>query len=128
MAKAPEKGGKGKDEHVKKIKIVKEALPELKPGMTVKVHQKITEMGSKGEKERIQVFEGMIIKYRGGLQAGATITVRKTSDGIGVEKIFPLSAPTVVKIELVKQAAVRKAKLYFLRKSKKRLKETRFAA
>jgi large subunit ribosomal protein L19 len=125
MAKAADKNKK--QEHVKKIKITKEELPELKPGMTVKVHQKIVEMGSKGEKERIQVFEGMIIKHRGGKQTGATITVRKSSDGIGVEKIFPLNAPSVIKVEPIKQAKVRRAKLYYLRGAKKRLKETRLA-
>lgn len=105
----------------------KQAIPEVKPGMTVRVHQQITELGPKGEKSRIQVFEGMVLAVKHGRQNGATITVRKISDGIGVEKIFPLHSPTVVKIEPVKQAKVRKAKLYYLRdpKKKKRLKEQR---
>ncbi len=103
----------------------KEPLPNLKPGMTVKVHQLITEQGPKGEKQRIQIYEGIIIAHRHGAEPGATITVRKVSDGIGVEKIFPLHAPTVVKIEPVKQAKVRQAKLYYLSTSKKRLKETK---
>ena len=76
-----------------KKKIEKEPLPELKPGMTVKVHQLITELGPKGEKQRIQVFEGIILAHQHGLEAGATITVRKISEGIGVGKIFPLDMP-----------------------------------
>ncbi|OGY46223.1 MAG: 50S ribosomal protein L19 [Candidatus Buchananbacteria bacterium RIFCSPLOWO2_01_FULL_46_12] len=104
-------------------KIVKEPLPAIKPGMTIKVHQKITELGPKGEKERVQIFEGIVLAHRSGKEKEATITVRKISDGIGVEKIFPLNSPNVVKIELVKQAQVSKSKLYYLRNYKKRLKE-----
>ena len=115
-------------EHKEKKKIEREALPELRPGMTVKVYQKITEQGPKGEKERVQIFEGIIISHRHGLEPGATITVRKISEGIGVEKIFPLHSPTVVKIEPVKQARVNQAKLYYLRGHKKRLKEVPIAA
>ena len=102
-------------------------IPEIKPGMTVQVHQKITEMGAKGEKERIQIFEGMVLACKHGKETGATITVRKISNGVGVEKIFPLSAPSVVKIVPLKQAKVRQAKLYYLRSHKKRLKETKLA-
>lgn len=98
---------------------------DLKPGMTVKVHQKILEEGKGGEtKERIQVFEGMILAIKG-VGVSKTITVRKISEGIGVEKIFPLQLPTIIKIEPVKQARVRRAKLYYLKDSKKRLKERR---
>jgi len=98
---------------------------ELKPGMTIGVHQKIKELNSKGEeKERIQYFEGIIIARKHNKEIGATITVRKTSEGIGVEKIFPLNLPTITKIEIKKQAAVKRAKLYYLRgEYKKRLKE-----
>ncbi|MFA5109667.1 MAG: 50S ribosomal protein L19 [Patescibacteria group bacterium] len=98
---------------------------ELKPGMTVRVHQKIKELNSKGEeKERIQYFEGMIIARKHNKETGATITVRKVSEGIGVEKIFPLNLPTITKIEIKKQAEVKRAKLYYLRSGyKKKLKE-----
>ena len=98
---------------------------ELKPGMTVRVHQKIKELNSKGEeKERIQYFEGMIIARKHNKEVGATITIRKISDGVGVEKIFPLNLPTITKIEVKKVAEVRRAKLYYLRGIyKKKLKE-----
>ena len=99
---------------------------ELKPGMTVRIHQKIKELNSKGEeKERIRYFEGMIIARKHGKEKGSTITVRKISDGVGVEKIFPLNLPTITKIEIKKVADVRRAKLNYLKKGyKKRLKET----
>ena len=100
---------------------------ELKPGLTVRVHQKIKELNSKGEeKERIQYFEGIIIARKHNKEIGATITVRKVSDGIGVEKIFPLNLPTITKVEIKKKAVVRRAKLTFLKKpgKTKKLKET----
>lgn len=107
-------------------KIEEIELPEIKPGMLVRVHHKIKEKNIKGEeKERIQVFEGMVMSVRG---AGnqRTITVRKVSSGIGVEKIFPLAAPSIDKIEVVKQYRVRRAKLWFLKRGwKKRLKEAK---
>ena len=84
--------------------------PAIKPGDTVKVHVKVRE----GDKERIQVFEGMVIgMHRGG--ARASFTVRKVSFGQGVERIFPLHSPTIAKVEVVRSARVRRAKLYFLR-------------
>lgn len=98
----------------------KTARPEFRPGYTVKVHQKIKE----GDKERIQVFEGIVIARPGGKNINATFTVRKISDGVGVERIFPLHSPTIAKIEVVKKAKVRRAKLYYLRHYQKRLKET----
>ena len=85
-------------------------LPNFKPGDTVKVHVKIKE----GDKERIQVFEGIIIgMHRGG--ARASFTVRKVSFGQGVERIFPLHSPIIQKVEVLRSAKVRRAKLYFLR-------------
>ncbi|MCX6743102.1 MAG: 50S ribosomal protein L19 [Candidatus Parcubacteria bacterium] len=98
---------------------------EVKPGMVVRVHQKIKDVNTKGEeKERIQVYEGLVIARKHGNEQGATITVRKISEGIGVEKIFPLYSPLVDKIELVDQKATRRAKLYYTRDYKKRLKST----
>lgn len=93
---------------------------DLRPGMTVRVHQKIKE----GDKERIQIFQGIVIALRGQTPETKTVTLRKKSFGVGVEKIFPLASPLIAKIELVKTAKVRRAKLYFLRDYAKRLKET----
>lgn len=102
-----------------------------KPGMVVKVHQKIKEINTKDEeKERIQIFEGTIIAAKHGQEIGATITVRKVSDGVGVEKIYPIHSPVIAKIEIVKQFRVRRAKLNHLRdkKFKRRLKEVKKVA
>jgi large subunit ribosomal protein L19 len=88
-------------------------LPDFKPGDAVRVHVKIIE----GEKERTQVFEGVVISKRGG-GSRATFTVRKVSYGIGVERVFPLYAPRIEKIELMTRGKVRRAKLYYLRKLK----------
>ncbi len=97
--------------------------PTMKAGDTVRVHVKVRE----GDKERIQVFEGMIIgQHRGG--ARATFTVRKVSFGHGVERIFPLHSPIIDKIEVLRTAKVRRAKLYFLRNLRgkaARMKETK---
>ena len=101
---------------------------DLKPGMTVRVYQKIKELNAKGEeKERVQYYEGLIIAKKHGNQAGGTITVRKISDGVGVEKIFPLNLPSLTKIEIKKQAKVKRAKLYYLRNYNKKLKEIKLA-
>jgi len=102
-------------------------MPELKPGMTIRVYQKIKELNIKGEeKERTQYFEGMIIAKKHGKETGGTITVRKISDGIEVEKIFPLNLPTIEKIEVKRESRVRRAKLYFLKRGyKKKLREVR---
>jgi len=86
-------------------------LPSFSVGDTVRVHFKIVE----GEKERIQVFEGVVIRKRKG-GVGATFTVRKVSYGIGVERIFPLHSPRIEKIEIVNRGRVRRARLYYLRK------------
>ena len=96
----------------------------LRSGMIVKVHQKIKETNAKGEeKERIQLYEGMVIAVKHGNEPGATITVRKISDGVGVEKIFPIHSPVVAKIELVREMRVRQAKPNYVRTYKKKLKE-----
>ncbi|MCH7492945.1 50S ribosomal protein L19 [Patescibacteria group bacterium] len=97
----------------------KQDLPDIQPGNTVAVYQKIKE----GDKERTQKFEGMVLSRHGGKGISATITVRKISNGVGVEKIFPLHLPTITKIEVLKKARVRRAKLYYLRDYKKKLKE-----
>jgi len=83
----------------------------IKPGDTVKVHQKIVDKG----KTRFQVFEGLVLARKHGDEPGATFTVRKVSSGIGVEKIYPLYSPLIEKIEIVKRAKVRRAKLYYIR-------------
>ncbi len=99
----------------------------LKPGATVRVHQTIfdSDPANKGGagKSRIQVFEGIIIARKHGSGPSATITVRKVSDGIGVERIFPLHLPTIAKFEVTKSSKVRRAKLYYLRT--KSARETR---
>jgi large subunit ribosomal protein L19 len=101
----------------------------LKPGMIVRVHQKVKETNTKGEeKERIQLFEGTVLAVKHGTEAGATVTVRKVSDGVGVERIYPIHSPVVEKIELVRALRVRRAKAWFLRDTKKRLKEVRKSA
>lgn len=101
-----------------------EIKASLKPGMVVRIYQKIKETNAKGvEKERLQYFDGTIIAHKHGNEAGATITVSKVSEGVTVEKIFPLNLPTIAKIEIKKQLKVRKAKLYFLLEGyKKKLK------
>jgi large subunit ribosomal protein L19 len=86
-------------------------FPDIKPGVTLRVHQKIKEE----DKTRTQVFEGIVIARKHGSEPGATITVRKVIGGIGVEKTFPLYLPTIEKFEVVKASKVRRAKLYYLR-------------
>ena len=100
------------------------SLVDLKPGMTVKISQKIQEINTKGEKkEREQLFKGIVIARKHGREKGGTVTVRKISNGVAVEKIFPIYLPTIAKVEIEKQARVRRAKLYFLRDGyKKKLK------
>lgn len=83
----------------------------IRPGDTVRVHQKIQEKG----KTRIQLFEGLVLARKHGSEPGATFTVRKVASGVGVEKIFPLYSPLIDKIEIVKRAKVRRAKLYHIR-------------
>ena len=86
-------------------------LPTLRPGYLVRVHQKIKE----GEKERVQVFEGIVIGLSRGNAVNKSVTVRKVVEGIGVEKIFPLASPNVVKIDIKKTFKVRRAKLGYMR-------------
>ncbi len=86
-------------------------LPEIKPGLTLRVHQKIKD----GAKTRTQVFEGLVIARKHGTGPNGTITVRKISKGIGVERVFPLHMPAIEKFEIVKTSKVRRAKLYYLR-------------
>lgn len=99
--------------HIQEIekKFANKKVPVLRPGYQVRVHQKIKE----GEKERIQVFEGLVIALNSGRGSSKTVTVRKVVEGIGVEKIFPLYSPNVAKIEIKKTFGVRRAKLYYLR-------------
>lgn len=86
-------------------------VPEIKPGATVKVYQKIKE----GGKERVQMFQGLVIKVNSGKGVDKTFTVRKVVDGVGVEKIFPFHTPTIEKVVIMKQGKVRRAKLYYMR-------------
>ena len=99
-------------------------IPDFRAGDTVKVHAKIRE----GEKERIQVFEGVVISKRKG-KTNATFTVRKVSYGIGVERIFLLHSPAIDKIEVITRGRVRRSKIYYLRNLRgkaARIKERRF--
>ena len=89
---------------------LKEDIPEFRPGDTVKVHVRVIE----GKKERIQIFQGVVIARKGG-GTRETFTVRKMSGGIGVERVFPLHSPVLDKIEVTRRGKVRRAKLYYLR-------------
>ncbi|HWO07690.1 MAG TPA: 50S ribosomal protein L19 [Candidatus Paceibacterota bacterium] len=86
-------------------------ISDIKPGDTVRVWQKIEEKG----KTRLQAFEGLVLARKHGNEAGGTFTVRKVSSGVGVEKIFPVHSPMIDRVELVKRARVRRAKLYYIR-------------
>lgn len=98
---------------------LKSEVPVLKPGYLVKVHLRIKEVSLDGkEKERIQIFEGQVIATKGGKAINGTVTVRKISSGVGVERIFPIHSPFVEKFEIVKSAPARKAKLYYTRTGK----------
>ncbi|KRK74337.1 50S ribosomal protein L19 [Lacticaseibacillus nasuensis JCM 17158] len=89
---------------------LRDDIPDFRPGDTVRVHARIVE----GTRERIQIFEGVVIKRRG-VGISAMYTVRKISNGVGVERTFPLHSPRVEKIEVVRHGQVRRAKLYYLR-------------
>ena len=98
-------------------------IPDFKAGDTIRVHARIKE----GEKERIQIFQGVVLRKRKG-RTGATFTVRKVSYGIGVERIFPLHSPNIYKVEIVSRGKVRRGRLYYLRKLRgkaARIKEKR---
>ena len=102
---------------------LKKAPPVLRVGNTVRVHQSIKE----GSKQRVQMFEGLVIATNGGNGMAGTFTVRRVSGGYGVEKVFPIHSSTIVKVEVTREAKVRRAKLYYLRGLKgkaARLKET----
>jgi len=90
---------------------LRESLPEFRPGDTVRIHVKIVE----GSRERIQIFEGLVIKRRGG-GISETFTVRKNSYGVGVERTFPVHSPKIANIEVVRKGKVRRAKLHYIRK------------
>jgi large subunit ribosomal protein L19 len=96
--------------HLVEATQMKTDIPRFGPGDTLNVHVRVVE----GDKERIQQFQGVVIG-RHGSGMNATFTVRKISDGVGVERIFPLHSPRIAKIERVKEGAVRRAKLYYLR-------------
>ena len=101
-------------------------FPEIDPGDSVRVHQRITE----GRNERIQIFQGVVIAMRGGRNPGATYTVRRTaSNGIGVERTFPLYSKSIDRVEVLRKAKIRRAQLYYLRNRQgkaARLREKRF--
>lgn len=116
---------------------LKTDLPDVRPGDTIRVYQKMKKTLKKGKpsmgqegKEKSQIFEGIVIARKHGKEMGATITVRKVISGVGVEKIFPIHSPTIEKIEILKRGKVRRAKLYYLREAKgkkARLKKREFA-
>ncbi|MCX6713148.1 MAG: 50S ribosomal protein L19 [Candidatus Vogelbacteria bacterium] len=93
------------------VDLAKRAKMDLRPGNTVRGWQKIQEKG----KVRLQAYEGLIIAHKHGSEAGATITVRRVASGVGMEKIFPLYSPNIDKIEILRSAKVRQAKLYYIR-------------
>ena len=102
---------------------LRDDLPDFRPGDTVKVHVRVVE----GERERVQVFEGVVIRRRGS-QLSQTFTVRKVSFGVGVERTFPLHSPMIAKIEVRTRGHVRRSKLYYLRSrvgKKAKVKERR---
>jgi len=87
-------------------------MPDIRPGQTVKVYQRIKE----GAKERIQPFEGLVLATKHGRGLDGTFTVRKIAEGVGVERVYPLHSPTIEKVEILKDSKVSKAKLYYMRK------------
>ena len=121
------------NEEVKKVEETVEEIPakelphrDIRPGMVIRVHERIKDISPKGEeRERIQVFEGVVMGM-GSKGIARTMTVRKDSKGFMVEKIFPLASPNIVKVEIKKQLRVRRAKLSYLRGDfKRKLKEVK---
>ena len=106
------------EKQIKKFaaQIKRQDIPDIKTGDTVRVHQKYTDEG----KEKIQIFEGLVLCRKHGKETGAAITVRKIASGVGVEKIFPVHSPMIAKIEIVKSGKVRRAKIYYIRDAKGR--------
>ncbi len=92
---------------------LKKEMPDIKPGDTIRVHQKIKE--GKEKKERIQVFEGVVLALKHGRDISGTLTVRRTVGDVSIERIFPVHSPNVEKIEILEKGKVRRAKLYYLR-------------
>ena len=109
----PDKIKQFNTEQLKKLKT------EIRPGDTVRVHQIISDFGA--EKEKTQIFEGVVLARKHGKGLNATITVRATIDSIGVEKIFPIHSPVIKQIEIVKRGKTRRAKLYYLRTAQGKL-------
>lgn len=99
---------------------------DVKSGMIIRVHQKIKDQNAKGEeKERTQIFEGLVLSRKHGGETGATFCVRKVTEGIGVEKTFPSNSPLIEKIELVDTKSVNRSKLYYARTYAKRIKSVK---
>jgi len=114
-------------QHTSPVNIEERQKADIRPGDTVRVTQKIKE----GEKSRLQVFEGVVIARKHGREGGATFTVRKVTSGVGTEKIFPLYSPIIEKLEVVKRAKTRRAKLYYIRDKaareiRKKMRQMRF--
>ena len=96
-------------------KSLQKRVPPIRPGNTVRVHQKIVESTKDGSKERIQLFEGLVIAVNSGTGTDKTFTVRKIASGVGVEKIFPVHSSNIAKIEVLRNSKIRRSKLYFMR-------------
>jgi large subunit ribosomal protein L19 len=94
--------------------LMKKDLPEIRTGDTVKIYQKLKE----GDKHKVQTFEGLILAKKHGKGLSATITVRRVSLGVGIERIFPIHSPLIEKIEILKSGKVRRSKLYYMRTAK----------